>query len=182
MWIFWRWDVENRCREKRNIAQWIKWIGWIQCIHMTIVNPLLPLSLSSYITDFCAIFLSTYMSSARHAMKATNKVAVTACTAQVFFHLNMVLSTQLSLWTERIELVSICHAHRTCFCRRSNERQLKVGRRREDSKWDKKNQTNEEEIGKHESIFNAEILMCLCSFLYVCLGVGVCFNANKKAK
>lgn len=55
-----------------------------------------------------------------------------------------------------------------------------MGRRREDSKRVEKNQTNEEEIGKHESIFNAEILMCSCS----CLGGGgyVFYNANRKQK
>lgn len=51
----------------------------------------------------------------------------------------------------------------------SSARKMKMGRRQEDStKWDKKNETNEEEIGKHESIFIAKILMyscvCLCKW------------------
>lgn len=136
-WVFWRcW--------KSMLWKWqycsMDEMDWMYAMHMYMwlysTHSLSP-SLSPYITDFCAIFLSTYMSSARHAMKATNKSGSynMYCT-QVFIHLNMLYS----LWTR--ELSSCQYAmHITHFASAQNQEsasKLKMGRRREDSWWDKK--------------------------------------------
>lgn len=121
-WVFWRcW--------KSMLWKWqycsMDEMDWMDALHMY------PLSLSPYIADFCAIFSSTYMSSARHAMKATNKSGSynMYCT-QVFIHLNMAYS----LWTR--ELSSCQYAmhitHFTCAQDQESASKLKMGRRRED--------------------------------------------------
>lgn len=155
MWVFW-W-----CLEKVNIVQFI---------HMTTLSP--------YITDFCAIFLSTYMSSARQAMKATNNVAFTTCTAQVF---PLEHGTHWrTVWTENWELSSCqyamhMHTYYFFFAQDHERQQTKkwVGGVKIASEI-KRIRQMENKIGKHESIFNAEILMCSSSYVCGC----VRFDAN----
>lgn len=102
------------------------------------------------------------------------------CTSILPLELN---SYWWELWTMWARVNIPCtHTVVAAFCcTRDQERcTLQMGRRREDSKRVEKNQTNEEEIGKHESICNAEILMCSCSCLR--RGVGTCFITQIESK